>query len=97
MFNNKRFLTARIDSEIPLSLQCFLWNLIDTMLVSCKDYLQVFKITSKDNKLKIVHSQECPDYTKSYIIENCFSFPVNIKIFVIDSNDYSTMLFADEY
>lgn len=42
MFNNPRYVTSGINSELPLLTQIVLWGLIDTMEVAEKDYLQVF-------------------------------------------------------
>lgn len=64
-----------------------------------QDYLQVFDLSIVENdkkKLqKIIHSQEEPEYRKEYILE--FADPVETKIFVIDDEDHSTMLLAEEY
>lgn len=97
MSNKQRYLTRGINENIPIELQCYLWNLIDTMAVDEKDYLQVFDIKNTDTGLEITHSQECPEYSKIHRIHNYFNDTVDIKIFVIDSDDYSTMLFAHEY
>ena len=58
IFNNKRFITCGVNAEIEPLLQMLMWNLIDQMPVSKKDYLQVFSLSETDGKLKIVHSQE---------------------------------------
>lgn len=59
IFTNKRFITRGINGNIPPLLQIALWKLIDEMPVS-KDYLQVFSLSAKGGKLKVVHSQEEP-------------------------------------
>jgi hypothetical protein len=98
---NNRYMTKGIQHEIPLALQLFLWNCIDTLKEQGQelDYLQVFEIITEraDDILfqKIEHRQEVPVYSMTYRI-----LPteiVNAKIFVIDDGKYSTMLLAKEY
>ena len=77
-----------------------LWSLIYTMVTEKKDYLQVFDleaigIDSMQPLQKITHTQEVPVYKKEYYLKS--EFPVNEKIFVIDDETHSTMLFASEY
>ena len=67
------------------------------MAVDEKDYFQVFRLSKYDGKQRIVHEQEVPEYKKIHDIPLCNAAPVIGKIYVIDSNTYSTMLFADEY
>ncbi len=65
MFNNQCYITKGINSKIPVLLQSILWNLIDTMDISQKDYIQVFELTNCDNKQRITHKQETPVYKKT--------------------------------
>ena len=44
MFNNQKFLTRGIESEIPAWLVHLMWHMVLTMEVKEKDYLQVFKL-----------------------------------------------------
>ena len=44
MFNNQKFLTRGIESEIPLWLVHLMWHMVLTMEVEEKDYLQVFRL-----------------------------------------------------
>ncbi|MGN0648845.1 MAG: DUF960 family protein, partial [Oscillospiraceae bacterium] len=46
MFNNQRYVTHGISSEVPLLTQIILWGLIDSMEVAEKDYLQVFCLSA---------------------------------------------------
>lgn len=94
IFNNKRFITNGINTEIEPLLQILMWNLIDQMPVSKKDYLQVFSLSESDGKLKIVHSQEEPEYEREYVFN---LKPITAKIFVIDDGTHSTMLMNFEY
>ena len=94
-FKNKRFITKGVDSHVNPLLQVFMWQCIDSM-PSPKDYLQVFRLTEENGKLKITHIQEQPEYQREYLIESGIPF-FNGKIFVIDDETHSTMLLAEEY
>ena len=43
MFNNHHYLTKRVQAEIPLELQLFMWGCVDRM-PEPKDYFQVFRL-----------------------------------------------------
>ncbi len=43
MFRNSRYLTCGVDSAIPLVIQLFLWECVDS-LSEPKDHLQVFDL-----------------------------------------------------
>lgn len=97
MFDNSRYLTKGINEEVPLNLQILLWSMIDTLLIE-KDYLQVFKIkiiNKNANLIEIVHMQEQPEYKK--IIQAVAKVEREMKIYVIDDGENTTMLFAEEY
>lgn len=92
-----RYMTKGIANGIDLGLQVLLWNLIDDLEIE-KDYLQVFQIRGTGKSCIIEHSQEVPEYKRSYeypgtIMED----GEEVTIFAIDDGDHSTMLFADEY
>ena len=95
MFNNQRYATSGINSELPLLTQIILWGLIDSMEVVEKDYLQVFCLSADGENQRIIHEQEQPEYRKEYLFPS--ENPVTAKIFVIDDKTYSTMLLAEEY
>lgn len=96
MFQNQRYMTKGISERLPLSLQIILWSMIDDLKKAKQlDYLQVFTLSAKDNEQCIVHSQEEPPYQNTVTLA-CQS-PINCKIFCIDDETHSTMLFADEY
>ena len=67
MFKNPRYCTRGISATVPLLTQIILWDLIDSMEVAEKDYLQVFKLTtSTDSKTQhITHTQEQPPYERT--------------------------------
>ena len=94
MFNNQRYLTRGIQSEVPLELQLFMWSCIGG-LPEERDYFQVFKLENLNGIQKIIHFSEQPEYRKEYIIP--IDNPITTKVYIIDSDTYSTMLLAEEY
>ena len=93
MFQNARYLTRGVQLEIPIELQLFMWSCIES--VPEPDYLQIFRLESADTMQKITHEQEQPEYHKEYLLKS--DNPITAKVYVIDSDDYSTMLLANEY
>ena len=94
MFNDKRYITRGIDSEIPLWLQIFMWECVDRM-PEPKDYFQVFKLGNLNGIQRITHEQEQPPFRREYLIST--DNPITAKVYIIDSDTYSTMLLAEEY
>ena len=101
-FNNPKYATRGIAAELPPELQLSIWRMIDDLRRRQMplDYLQVFRldVVSIDGQTlqQITHTQEVPPYknTVTVRIEN----PVgDRKIFCIDDETHSTMLFAEEY
>ena len=100
MFNNARYITRGIKSDIPIELQLFMWSCIDALKGELElDYLQVFelrKVKEKELDIQMIeHRQEVPKYSTQYWLFR--SEIVEVKIFVIDDGDHSTMLLANEY
>ena len=95
MFNNPRYCTRGINETVPILTQIVLWDLIDSMEVAEKDYLQVFRLTANDKTQNITHSQEMPPYERT--LEFRTDNPITAKIFVIDDETHTTMLLAEEY
>lgn len=91
----KRYLTRGVDNTIPIELQIFLWNAIDNM-PEPKDYLQIFELTSKGGVQYIHHKSEQPEFEMTYILPAVRN-AVNAKVYCIDSEEYCTMLLAEEY
>lgn len=81
MFNNQKFLTRGIESEIPAWLVHLMWHMVLTMEVKEKDYLQVFKLTKTPVGQHIVHEQEQPPYR--YELDVPCDDAVDAKVFVI--------------
>lgn len=94
IFNNPHYLTRGIEAEIPPELQLFLWECIER-LPEPRDYFQVFKLHPIGEMQGITHSSEQPEYKMEYLIPS--NNPITAKIYIIDSDDYSTMLLAEEY
>ena len=94
IFNNQKFITRGVAENIPIPLQLLMWEMIRTLPVD-KDYLQVFSLSEKDGKQRIIHTQEEPEYEKEYVLN---LVPVITgKVFVIDDKTHSTMLMNYEY
>ena len=94
-FNNQHYCTNGISERLPIMTQIFLWGLIETMEVPEQDYLQVFTLSVEKGMQKVLHEQECPEYSKEHLFPS--TNPIEGKIFVIDDETHSTMLFAEEY
>lgn len=101
-FNNPKYATRGIAAELPPELQLSIWRMIDDLRRRQMplDYLQVFRldVVSIDGQTlqQITHTQEVPPYKNMVTvrIEN----PVGgRKVFCIDDETHSTMLFAEEY
>ena len=94
ILNNQKFITRGVAENIPIPLQLLMWEMIRTLPVD-KDYLQVFSLSEKDGKQRIIHTQEEPEYEKEYVLN---LVPVITgKVFVIDDKTHSTMLMNYEY
>lgn len=92
-----RYITRGVNETLDLTLQLLLWSLVDELTIE-KDYLQVFNLRREGDIVKIEHTQEVPDY-KSFISVNAeeLEFQGAVKIYAIDSGEYSTLLLAEEY
>lgn len=101
MFKNNRYLTRGVNEEIDIRLQMIIWSMIDKLKDKGNvevDYLQIFKIRKEGNKIIINQSQEVPKYSYTYEIElEDIQLYDEIKVYVIDSGECSTMLFSSEY
>lgn len=95
MFKNNRYITRWIQSRIPHDTQRLLWYLIDVLDIPEVDSFQFFTLTIEDDKQKIIHKQEQPEYSVELLVE--VSEPVSEKVYVIDDGEHSTMLLAEEY
>ena len=91
----QQFITKGVMENIDPLLQIFMWDCIEKIPLQ-KDYLQVFELAKENEKLKITHSQEQPEYKKEYLLRTDAPFYVG-KVFVIDDETHITMLLAEEY
>lgn len=91
-----RYMTREIAENITVEIAMLLWDLIDNLIIE-KDYLQIFEINPIGlGVVEIVHKQEVPKYEVSVYIQNDL-IKDKLKIYVIDSIEYSTMMFSNEY
>ena len=95
LFNNDRYLTRGVQTEIPIELQLFMWSCID-QLPEERDYFQLFQLEAIGDMQRITHSSEQPERKMEYLLA-AVDKPITAKVYVIDSVDYSTMLLAEEY
>ena len=62
------------------------------------DYLHVFQLKRLEGEVlnqEITHKQEVPEYERTYVIN--IDHPMTEKVYVIENEDYVTMLLANEY
>ena len=98
---DNRYVTRGVNEEVDIRLQLIIWSMIDKLKNEGNvelDYLQVFRIRKEGNKIIINQSQEVPEYSFTYEIElEDVQLDDEIKVYVIDSGEYSTMIFPSEY
>lgn len=101
MFNQEnRYVTKGVNENLDIRLQLRIWNLIDGLKELMEvDYLQIFRISKINNsRIGIIHEQEIPEYKAIYEIDHQdIVLESEAKIYVISENDYSVMMFAEEY
>ncbi len=91
-----RYMTREIAENITVEIAMLLWDLIDNLIIE-KDYLQIFEINPIGlGVVEIVHKQEVPEYKASIYIQNDL-IKDKLRIYAIDSIEYSTMMFSNEY
>ena len=82
---DNRYVTKGVNDEVDIRLQVIMWSMID-------------KLKNEGNNIVINQSQEVPEYLCTYEIEiEDIQIEGEIKVYVIDSGEYSTMLFPSEY
>ncbi len=98
---DNRYVTRAVNEEVDIRLQLIMWSMINKLKDKGNielDYLQIFKIRKEANKIIINQSQEVPKYSCTYEIElEDIQIDDEIKVYVIDSGEYSTILFPSEY
>ena len=96
-----RYVTKGVQLELPPEMQIILWSMVDENIKKGlpMDYLQIFELKPvylDDIKMQeISHKQEQPRRTNTFAFET--DNPISAKIFIIDSIEYSTMMFNYEY
>ena len=100
MFEGQKLVTRYLNESVLPDIQMILWGLVEEIRGKIKhDYLQVFDLSIENVQgidVQVVkHTQERPRYKKihRYLVVE----PVKARIFIIDSEEYCTMLFAEEY
>ncbi|MDU7453318.1 DUF960 family protein [Clostridium saudiense] len=98
---DNRYVTRGVNEEVDIRLQLMIWSMLDKLKDEENvelDYLQVFRIRKEGKKIVISQSQEVPEYLCTYEIHlEDIQIDDEIKVYVIDSGEYSTMLFPSEY
>ena len=96
MFSNERYLTREVADRVPVEIQILMWELVEK-IDGERDYLQVFELIPNGREfVEIIHKQEIPEFTFSYIIKNV-GIETKMKLYIIDNGQYSTMMFSHEY
>lgn len=99
MFKSKeRYVTKQVAAEIPVSIQRFLWYLIDEEVRKDKDldYLQIFEVKPVQAGQIVIHRQEQPKRNQELFLPVEDNKRISKTIWVIDSG-YQTMLLPEEY
>jgi hypothetical protein len=95
---NNRYVTRSVKEAVPKETQFFLWSLIDDQVQNgnALDYFQKFelKATERVKKLCIVKRNRNGASNIMAIPSECC---ITKTIWVIDSEDYQTMLFPEDY
>lgn len=101
MFNQKnRYITKGVNENLDVRLQLRIWKLIDELKELMEvDYLQIFRISQiNNNRIEIAHEQEILEYKAIYEIDHQeIILESDAKIYVISENDYTIMMFEEEY
>lgn len=100
MFNQEnRYVSRQVDGIVPVEIQILIWNMIDELKSKIElDYLQIFRLKRKEDRLIVEHEQEVPPYKEQYELQQSHvSIEHDIKIYVIDSSDCNVMILAEEY
>ena len=96
----KKYMTRGVQECIPFDLVVLMWQMYDRCkeeMNSC-DYLHVFQLKMLEGDMlnqEIIHQQEVPEYERTYVI--AVNQPVTEKGYIIQSDEYITMLLANEY
>ena len=100
MFDKEKYITKNIQNQLSQETILFLWTLIDEARSHTElDYLQIFhlsKVTVDGITMqKVTHTQENPKYKNEVFL--LVNNAINNKVYCIDDETHSTMLFSNEY
>lgn len=91
-----RYITRAVLDVVPIEINLLLYDLIDELTIE-KDYLQIFELNLIGNDIvEIIHKQEVPNYECSIYICNK-KLKEKLKLYAVDSIEYSTLMFSYEY
>jgi hypothetical protein len=99
-FIGQKMITERVQYEIGQLVQMYLWECIDRLKEQMTmDYLQIFDLKILPSGIQVVtHSMEQPFYRQAhYLVDMPIQSLIQKKIFVIDEEQYVTMMLAEEY
>ena len=95
----KRFITEKCSSKIPVYLQNLMWLMIDSMEVKKQDSVQNFelkKIIEEDKFFQqVIHTQKYNQYKNIVIISVDFEKIVDTTVSVVNYEEYSVMDIVD--
>ena len=96
---NNRYVTRGVDDSVTVETKFFLWSLIYEQVQKGDevDYFQIFELKISEDGQEILHSQEETEWSHKTLLEIPKECCVNKVIWVIDSVEYQTMLFPEEY
>lgn len=100
----ERYMSSRVNEEIPLEIQLFLWSLQDKIEREQKeiDYLQIYELSGgKGNTQVVKHLAEIPFHEEEYVFEA--SKVVIAKLYIIrdfyeqEKRVVETLIYAEDY
>lgn len=96
---NNRYVTRSVAEDVPIATQLFLWSVIDDQVQNgnALDYFQKFELKATTKGQEIIHSQEEPKWSPATLMAIPNECCINKTIWLIDSEDYQTMLFPEDY
>lgn len=99
-FTGIKYITSGVYNSIPFIVQQHIWDMIECQRKEKQilDYLLVVDFELLSTGIKITISQEEPIYKffKHIDIEKNLELP-RFQLFIIDSEEYITMMISDEY
>lgn len=101
MFTSSKYATRGVADTVALDVQFVLWSLVESKRRSgaILDYLQIFELSEEVidgySRQKVIHWQEQPMFHDTHYFN--VSEIYGGKIWIIDSDEYATMLFPEEY